>query len=691
MQRVHRNSLKTLTVLVVFIFACVLSVDAQSAESSPRLRPFQQNGKWGYIDSSGKIVIKPKFVWAEEFSEGLAAFENDDGKHGYIDETGAVVIEPKFDNWTNFSEGLAAVSVDFEWGYIDRTGKWAIAPQFALGRPFSSGLARVEIPLNGKASFPPARAKHAFIDKSGKIVVDSPDDILNGTFAEDIGAVQFITNRGVNAVLIDKTGKTIVAVDDVDTDGFSEGLVAAKKNKKWGYLNSNGQFAIEPQFEKAFPFSEGLAAVSVADKWGFIDHTGRFVITPKYRIGWDRRHHAFSEGLAMVYLRDQCAYLDKSGKVVITVVCSDAEQFSGGIALVIINAEKRERRGYINRQGRYVFGPVAFKYKSTEDMSARVEKNPKDEEILTPLTAAERALDPREVISNQPDFVADLMFFVGEGRGGYGFTQRLARKGNRYREESEFWIFVGELGKPSARLFPKTRMYDDFEPPRGGSADRTPINPAALAKEDGVTFTALGTRVIDGHNCLKIEATRNGKPEKFYFYAALDLKNLVILAQLLEPRRNTVQRLGNISFEVPDELVQIPADYKPITHDRWVKLEQAQVKYGNKVSQDFVVFRAPGGQLFIRINDARYEWSYLVRPKEATVETAFQGLIVTREGEFIWQTKETEGFSSIQYQNPRPPAEWDKPEEKRVIVKPNSVTFRATDYDKTKAMIEVRW
>src|SRR5689334_733438 len=207
MQRVQRTSLKTLTVSLVFICTCIFTVDAQSTKSSPRLRPIQQNGKWGYIDSSGKIVIKPQFVWAEEFSEGLAAFENDDGKHGYIDESGAVVIEPKFDNWTNFSEGLAAVSVDLEWGYIDRTGKWAIAPQFALGRPFSNGLARVEIPLNGKPSFPPGRAKHAFIDKSGKIVIDSPDEILNGTFAEEVGTVQFITNRQANAVLIDKTDR----------------------------------------------------------------------------------------------------------------------------------------------------------------------------------------------------------------------------------------------------------------------------------------------------------------------------------------------------------------------------------------------------------------------------------------------------------------------------------------------------
>jgi len=98
---------------------------------------------------------------------------------------------------------------------------------------------------------------------------------------------------------------------------------------------------------------------------------------------------------------------------------------------------------------------------------------------------------------NQPAFVAVLNFFVGEGFGGFGGAERLARKGNRYREESQFWIFVGELGKPSARVFPQAKAYDDFESARGGSADSTPINPAALAVENDVTFTMLGTRVIE--------------------------------------------------------------------------------------------------------------------------------------------------------------------------------------------------
>ena len=678
-------------VLTILIFSCRGFNYAQSTSAIPQLRPIQQNGKWGYIDNAGKVVVKPQFAWAEEFSEGLAAFENEDGKHGYIDETGKIVIEPKFDNWTEFSEGLAAVSVDFEWGYIDKTGKWAIPPQFAVGRPFSDGLALVGVALSGKVSFPPGPEKHVFIDKTGKVVIDPKDDILNGTFSEGVGTVQFINNHGVNAVLIDKTGKVIISVQEIHTKGFSEGLVPAKKNGKWGYIDPSGRFVIEPQFEEAHPFSEGLAAVLIGEKWGFVDHSGRVVISPRYGIGSDSRHHDFSEGFALVYFQDKCCYIDKTGKILIKVQCNDAEQFTGGIASVRIGEEKAEKRGYINKLGKFVWGPVAFKYKSMEEISARAEKEAKDKEVLTPLTEEEKSLNPHDVILNQPDFVADLNFFVGEGFGGFGGAERLARKGNRYREESQYWIFIGELGKPSARVFPQAKAYDDFESARGGSADSTPINPQALALENDVTFTALGTRVIDGHNCLKIEAARKGKPEKFYFYAARDLKNLVIVAQIVEPKRSTLQRLGNISLDVPDTLVQIPTDYKPIEHDRWVKLETAKLSYGGKASKDFVVFRAPGGELFVRVNDAPYPWDYLVRPKEATVEIAFQGLLVTRAGEYIWQTKESEAYSQTSYRVPRPPSEWEKEEDRRVIVKPNSVTFRSTDYKKDKAMIEVRW
>ncbi|ENA9430640.1 WG repeat-containing protein, partial [Campylobacter coli] len=55
------------------------------------------NGRWGFIDRSGKFVIKPKFDSIWDFSEGLAKVELN-RKYGFMDKNGKIVIEPKFDD-----------------------------------------------------------------------------------------------------------------------------------------------------------------------------------------------------------------------------------------------------------------------------------------------------------------------------------------------------------------------------------------------------------------------------------------------------------------------------------------------------------------------------------------------------------------------------------------------------------------
>jgi hypothetical protein len=77
----------------------------------------------GYIDRTGKQVIKPQFSAARIFSEGLASVQRRNEKWGYIDKTGQMVIEPQFD-WANpFKNGHASVTIDGNEKVIDRTGR----------------------------------------------------------------------------------------------------------------------------------------------------------------------------------------------------------------------------------------------------------------------------------------------------------------------------------------------------------------------------------------------------------------------------------------------------------------------------------------------------------------------------------------------------------------------------------------
>lgn len=59
---------------------------------------------------------------------------------------------------------------------------------------------------------------------------------------------------------------------------FHFGMVPAKANGSWGYVNQNGDWAIDPQYERAYPFSQnGLAFVKTGDsEYRLINRDGEF-------------------------------------------------------------------------------------------------------------------------------------------------------------------------------------------------------------------------------------------------------------------------------------------------------------------------------------------------------------------------------------------------------------------------------
>lgn len=46
---------------------------------------FEQNGKWGYVDTEGKVVVEPQYEKAKSFSNGMAAVCDENGRWGFLD------------------------------------------------------------------------------------------------------------------------------------------------------------------------------------------------------------------------------------------------------------------------------------------------------------------------------------------------------------------------------------------------------------------------------------------------------------------------------------------------------------------------------------------------------------------------------------------------------------------------------
>ena len=118
-----------------------------------------KDGKFGHIDTAGRIVAPCEWDDADPFSEGLAGVKKD-GKWGYVDTAGKLVIPCEWDYAEFFDDGLACVTKDGKSGYIDTAGRLVVPCEWEWVAGFDNGLACVR-----------ENEKYGFIDTTGKLVV----------------------------------------------------------------------------------------------------------------------------------------------------------------------------------------------------------------------------------------------------------------------------------------------------------------------------------------------------------------------------------------------------------------------------------------------------------------------------------------------------------------------------------------
>ena len=182
-------------------------------------------------------------------------------------------IKPEYDAISEFSEGIAPVLKNGKWGYVSDRGTVILAPAYDAAYPFSEGMG----------------------------VLASKDRTL--------------------VALVDRTGKLTPIREKLQIDSrfaaFSNGLLLVNKGRKWGYLNTDGQQAIECKYDIAQPFSEGLAAAVLDSRqcycWYYMDVTGKAVFhlsDLKKDIYWAL---GFRDGKALVLHGKGAFFVDKTG------------------------------------------------------------------------------------------------------------------------------------------------------------------------------------------------------------------------------------------------------------------------------------------------------------------------------------------------------------------------------------------
>lgn len=218
-----------------------------------------------YINNKGEFAFEENYERAMPFSEGLAAVLVD-GKWGFINTKGSMVIEPQYlsSQTGSFHNGLANVVIEVqeninfpkEWIYINNEGEKVLGP-YRSANTFSDGYAAV-----------------SEMDENG--------DWISG----------YITPKG-EYVLKFSTDERLSAVGNY-SEGFfpvSDLDMAIKEGKcPIGFMDKTGEWVIDPQFCSVGVFRNGLAPASLSEttimemKYGYIDTTGEMVIEDEYTL-----------------------------------------------------------------------------------------------------------------------------------------------------------------------------------------------------------------------------------------------------------------------------------------------------------------------------------------------------------------------------------------------------------------------
>lgn len=271
-----------------------------------------RGGVWQIIDKSGKVIMNDSLLITEQevedvyaqtsreedieppaFHNGLIRLSND-GKYGYADTSGKIVIPFKCYDAFDFKDGVAVVAVDtvdenrydmgtvldslynslpsgpaqYKWTVIDTTGR--VLYHFKeeetpdLNQYFSEGYISFSVDdykngvMNkyGKTIIPPQYANEPFPFSDGVTIVQVDDHKDDGN---KLGYLLVIDTLGNTVSKIPLSNRYGLMYDS--KQHFREGLMAVKINDKWGYIDKKGNYVVPPQFDEAPDFHNGCAVV----------------------------------------------------------------------------------------------------------------------------------------------------------------------------------------------------------------------------------------------------------------------------------------------------------------------------------------------------------------------------------------------------------------------------------------------
>ncbi len=189
---------------------------------------------------------------------------------------------------------------------------------------------------------------------------------------------------------VDKAGMWVVSPMFEAAENFStdkKGFAAVQQNKRWGCINDNGTFIVEPVFNYSSEAIEALRHQQKNNKkqnnnwlfllqepesqtWGFVDCYGIWTIKPVYEFATDFNDYTYKR-YATVQWNGKWGCIDDKGEVIVKPVFETQDQATDAgyqwhknevIGVWLYPAQNADGVwGYVNYRGDWAVKPI-FEY-----------------------------------------------------------------------------------------------------------------------------------------------------------------------------------------------------------------------------------------------------------------------------------------------------------------------------------------
>jgi len=294
--------------------------------------PFYKEGKYGFIDEEGKVMIEPQYEVVEPYTEGLGLVVKN-GELGFLNKAGDLVIPFDYDDGEPFYEGLAIVSRNDKYGMIDRTNKAVIPFQYDLVGKFSQGLALV---ANDTA--------YGFVGKEGKVVIPMILDYAND-FDKGHALIEVDGKKGI----INTKGRQVVKAQYEYLENFNRyGVARAKNDSAYGLIDLQGSEILPFEYERIGEFGDSLAMISKEGKYGYVNSKGEIQIPLKYDFNTEAMvWGVFESGYAKFKEGDKYGLLNTTGEEVYPAIFEDVGRYD---ETQLVAVKKRGKWGYADQK-----------------------------------------------------------------------------------------------------------------------------------------------------------------------------------------------------------------------------------------------------------------------------------------------------------------------------------------------------